>query len=416
MNEPAGEAQKPAGRPLLRLLMIAAAVLGAGAAVWGGFQFLRAPEKGPAPSKPLANGRDSFQRALEAVERGDQAAFRAAVAELRGKKEFEQHERLLYGIGLYYSGDFARALEAVGRVDPRGELREPMLRFTGECLFKLDRLGEAAQIFRQMIADDAESVVAHRHMAMIFHSMGAMDFSLAALRRVAELDPENHVAHRMMGKIENEDHANFPLAIEHYRRALECDPPKEEKRAIMRELAQCLVEQHEYAAALELIDQLPEAVGSMTLKSECLWNMGAHDEALALLNKAEERLPGSTLIRLTRSRMLLDQGKRSEAVLLLKEVLEREPHDYRTRYQLALAYQAMGEKEAYEREMALYEQSQQKRDELQELYRQAMQKPEDIELREQIAQLCEELGQPKLAETWRKAARYTRQALSIPTE
>jgi tetratricopeptide (TPR) repeat protein len=107
--------------------------------------------------------------------------------------------------------------------------------------------------------------------------------------------------------------------------------------------------------------------------------------------------------------MLLDEGDRQGAITIYEELLAREPHDFQTRYQLALAYQAAGDNDAYERELARYRESEVKRSELFDMYREAMQRPADFEIRDRLATLCEELGQRELAETWRKAAQSARE-------
>jgi tetratricopeptide (TPR) repeat protein len=350
-----------------------------------------------------------LDEALAAARRGDQEKFRTTVEALREYPGTGEHLNLLLGVGLIFSGDHAAALKQITRVPPAGTLRRPMLQWSAECLMRLQRWGEAEQLLKLLIEEDASDPENHRNLATVYHNLGAMDFALAALQETERLDPEDHRAFRLAGLILNADYANYTEAILQYRQALEKSPPEEVQRAIRTELAQCLIEQRDYTAALEILEPVSEAVPVLVMRSECLWSMGELDESRKLLAQAEQERPDSVRVRLLRARMQLDEGDRQGAIAIYEELLAKEPHDFQTRYQLALAYQAAGETEAYERELARYRESEVKRSELFDMYRAAMQRPADFEIRERLAALCDELGQRALAETWRKAALSARE-------
>jgi len=349
-----------------------------------------------------------FDAALQAVERSDQETFRSSVEQLRELPGTAGHLELLYGVSLTFGGELEAALAKISRVPPRGTLRRPMLLWSAECCRRLGRLGDAEQLLKQLVSDQPDDVEAHRRLGSVYHSLGAMDFALAAWRNTARLDPDDYRAYRLMGLVLSADYANYTTAIEQYRMALSKQVPDSEAGPVRIELAQCLIEQRDYAAALEVLEPVPEASRILVMRAECQWSTGELDLARQLLARAEELQPGNSAGRILRARMLLDDGQREEAIALYREILEREPHDFQTRYQLALAYQADGDTEAYERELEHYQQSEKKRAELFDMYRLAMKDPADAEIRDRISRLCEELGQQALAETWRTAARNAR--------
>jgi len=375
--------------------------------LWQGGQ-PRLPQK-PEIATTVVQVQGLLDDALAAARQGDQEQFRKSVEALREYPGTGEHLNLLLGVGLTFSGDHVAALKQISRVPPVGTLRQPMLQWSAECLMRLQRWGEAEQLLKLLIEEVPTDPENHRNLATVYHNLGAMDFALAALQETERLDPSDHRAFRLAGLILNADYANYTEAIGQYRQALEKSPPVEVERAIRTELAQCLIEQRDYTAALEVLEPVSEGVPVLVMRSECLWSMGELDQAQRLLAQAEQERPDSVRVRLLRARMLLDEGDRQAAIAIYEELLAKEPHDFQTRYQLALAYQAAGDTAAYERELARYRESEVKRSELFDMYREAMQRPADFEIRERLATLCEELGQRELAETWRKAARSARE-------
>ncbi|MFM8580784.1 MAG: tetratricopeptide repeat protein, partial [Planctomycetaceae bacterium] len=286
-----------------------------------------------------------------------------------------------------------------------------MMLWSAECLRRLGRLGDAEQLLKQLVIELPDDAEVHRRLGSVYHSLGAMDFALAAWRNTTRLDPEDYLAYRMLGLVLSADYANYTSAIEQYRLALSKQVPASEDGPLRIELAQCLIEQRDYVAALEVLENVPEASRILVMRAECEWSTGELDRARELLARAEELQPRNSTGRILRARMLLDEGQREEAIALYREILEREPHDFQTRYQLALAYQANGDTEAYERELSHYQESEKKRAELFEMYRVAMKDPADAQIRDRIAAICQELGQDSLAETWRAAAENARALL-----
>jgi tetratricopeptide (TPR) repeat protein len=366
---------------------------------------------GKAVADSRARVQELFDGALNAVERGDRDVFRQSVEELRALPGTAGHLELLHGVSLTFSGETEAALAQISRVPPRGTLRRPMLLWSAECFRRLGRLGDAEQLLKQLVSDLPDDAEAHRRLGAVYHSLGAMDFALAAWRNTARLDPDDYRAYRMLGLVLSADYANYTAAIEQYRLALSKKVPESEDGPLRIELAQCLIEQRDYAAALEVLESVPEASRILVMRAECHWSTGELDQARLLLARAEELQPGNSAGRILKARMLLDDGQREEAIALYRDILEREPHDFQTRYQLALAYQAHGDSEAYERELRHYQESEKKRAELFDMYRVAMKNPADAQIREQISALCEELGLESLAETWRTAAKNARALL-----
>jgi tetratricopeptide (TPR) repeat protein len=199
------------------------------------------------------------------------------------------------------------------------------------------------------------------------------------------------------------------LATECYRKALEKKPPAGQLQVLRIELAQTLIDMIDYSGALEVLDAAQVDAPVLARQAECRWGLGDRDEALALLNKAialnsEER--GALLLK---ARIDLEDGRPQMALKPLQTLLDRDPHDFNTRYQLSTAYQALGEAETAAAELARMKASQALLDQLLKQYSEALQRPRDPVIRDEIADLCEKLNKPDLVKLWRRSAEYCRQ-------
>jgi tetratricopeptide (TPR) repeat protein len=123
-----------------------------------------------------------------------------------------------------------------------------------------------------------------------------------------------------------------------------------------------------------------------------------------LLDRAVELSPDERSVLLLDGRMRLDAGDAGAAVVSLKRALARDPHDYECRYQLALAYRRSGRTGAYDVEISRMKRSQDLYKRLSELNLQAIRRPRDAEIRDQLADVCQKLGKHKLAKMWSNAA------------
>ena len=142
-----------------------------------------------------------FRGALEALEAGDQQAVTAAIAALEQRPGYEDHVRLLRGGRSLRLGDHDVAMWHLSRVRPEGELREPALLLTGECLYSLHRLSEAENAFRLLAAEFPENAEAHRWLGALYYDLGAMEHAISELNLLARMKPAEYQPHRLLGHI-----------------------------------------------------------------------------------------------------------------------------------------------------------------------------------------------------------------------
>lgn len=352
---------------------------------------------------------DAFRLGLAAAEAGDIDRLTAAIEVLEHNPGYEQHARLLRGARSLRLRDLDVALWHLSRVPPDGELRTPALLLTGECLYWADRLAEAEGVFRTATREFPENPEAHRWLGAIYYDLGAMDHAIAELDHLARLKPDEYQPYRLQGHILS-DYERFGEAIEAYQQALERNPPETIRSEIVEALANCLVRERRYSDALRLLEPVPDGSALLAIRAECLWNLGEREEARDAVERAKHVGPADSSLLLVEARMARESGEAAAAIPLLEGILQEDPHDAAARYQLALAYRDGADEQRYEQEIAKYQRSIKLRLKLSELHVEAIEDPNDAELRDEIAGLCTELGKDELAAVWRRAAEACRRA------
>lgn len=361
---------------------------------------------------PPADFDRQFQSGLAALERGDDPALTAALDLLEKSSDHEAHFWLLQGGRFLRRGQHEAALRCLAYTRPVGELREPALRLTGECLYRLGRVAEAEGLFRELLREQPDHAEAHRWLAILSYDVGAMNEALTHLAELARLRENDYTPHRLAGQI-HLDFQRYPEAADAYRRCLERHPPPHVRREALVHLARALIPLREYVKAERILRELPDDPEALALRAEAVWSLGESQRAEELVTKALRRTPEDRTSLYLRGRMRLAAGDAAGAVEPLTRLLTRLPHDYEARYQLSLAYQRLGRTEEAQRETERMQQDFARYERMTSLSRQAIEAPRDAEVREELAKLCEELDRPELAQMWRAAAVAVRQYAGV---
>ena len=348
------------------------------------------------------------RRAFAALQHGDLQTVTAAIAALEQKPGYEDHVRLLRGGRSLRLGDHDVAMWHFARVRPEGELREPALHLTGECLYSLHRLSEAENAFRVLAAEFPENAEAHRWLGAIYYDLGAMEHAISELKLLARMKPAEYQPYRLLGHI-YADYERFTEAVTAYEEALKRNPPAPIRDDILEGLGKSLVQEHRYSEALRALEPLPDGPSSLALRAESHWSLGQRDEARAMLQQAQRLAPDDAAVLLLQARMARESGNAAAAVPVLERILAEDRHHAQARYQLALACRDLGEEQRYADEIAQYQKSIDLRLKFSELHVEAIGRPDDAALRDEIASLCTELGMHELATVWRRAAEAVRQ-------
>src|SRR5262249_44645596 len=126
-------------------------------------------------------------------------------------------------------------------------------------------------------------------------------------------------------------------------------------------------------------------------------------EARSLVEQSLARVRSPSALWL-RAQLHLDAREAKEAAGLLEEAIRLDEGDFRSRYQLALAYEQLSRREEAAEQRRRSQQTQDDLAELSKLSRLAQDDPWDAATRHRLAGICQKLNKPDLARMWQAAA------------
>jgi len=293
--------EQPARSDALRMMAIINFRLENLDAAWADFQDL------------LASGRFTM----------DALYYLARIADYR--EEFERATRLYSqvksGPNAVVSQRRAAALIAFEGDDPQGALQEleefgnnnpsyaiDMVLARAQLLASLERYDEALDFYDRYVSyrPDEENALLGR--AELLLRMGRLDESLDQYRAAVKRWPESSMSLNALGYTLADRTGEYKEAEKLIRKALEYDP---DSPAIIDSLGWVLFKLGDPEAALAELQRAYESLRDPEVAAhivEVLGSMGRHDEALAVLESAEEQDPDSKLLEDVRSRVFPDSN------------------------------------------------------------------------------------------------------------
>ncbi|MBT6496048.1 MAG: tetratricopeptide repeat protein [Planctomycetaceae bacterium] len=360
-----------------------------------------------------ADPEEEFQGALTALQKHDLISVRKSIERLSKNPSYDSHVHFLRGAILLDANQIQPALVELRRARHTPALQKPVQLLIGECLYRTGDLSQAEQVFREVERAHPNNPGAQRWLAAIYYDLGAMDAAIPRLEELSLLQPDDFSPERLLGVI-HFDFEKYPRAITALREALNRSAPPEIEQAMRLRLAKALVFEKQFSDALEELQQVPRSPEVLALIGDCHWATNQRKKASQVWTEAYSLEPQSEPVLELGARIYLDQNEPEKAIPLLQRVLVVNPHNANSRYSLAMAYRQLGKTEEYQQEIQQWRDSQKLRTRLSELNVQAMSDLRNAELRDEIADLCEESGKPKLARMWRSAAESCRRFRSAP--
>jgi tetratricopeptide (TPR) repeat protein len=241
---------------------------------------------------------------------------------------------------------FQSGLQSFSQLSPDSPRRAEAATLSGDCYFRLGLLRAAAEALTFAVEQNPDDIESHRLLASIFFDLGAMDRSEHHANEIARLDPNDGRPLRMIGSI-HKDFRNVDSAVTAYREALDRQLQPAARAEVITELAEFLIDNlGKHAEALELLKQCPPGFDNTpelwTLKANCLWQLpGDKREALRLVEAALQAEPNRANALVLRAKLHLHYDETEQAIKLLEKAAAIDAFDYKTRSQLAGAYQLL---------------------------------------------------------------------------
>jgi len=331
-------------------------------------------------------------------------------AELLDQNSKHDEAALLRGESMFLQGQHRQAMGWYQRISPkRNDLQTQAAIWVAQIYLGQKNPRAASESLFAVLRQNSDSLDAHRLLASIYYDQGDFSLALPHLKEVSRLDPTDYRPYRLTGlilkDIEEEDDA-----IAAYRNALKLMPPGSDPSVdadVRIELAECLLKRFRDAEVLDALKNI-DTSPAITLRFESLTALGRSDEANALLKKSLQRLPYDHLLLRLRAEQARLAGDFAGAAADFERVLAADPFDHKAHYQLALAYEGMKQPEKAKRHHAKQEEIRKTLQEISDRAREASKDPWNDAVRFRLAELCDSVGQPKLAQMWRNAAKACR--------
>ena len=352
----------------------------------------------------------AFESALLALEQGDASLVSSALRRLDRRPGYSAHVRLLEGAFFIRAGRTGAALTQLFPIPKLSPLRPRFLFYGAQALHGADRPVEAEILLRELTQLDPQYAEAWRWLGIIYFDLGAYDHAVYALSQLANLAPLDYRPHRLMGLM-NYEMQRDTEAVECYKNALDRAPPEEVRRDVLQEMAQSLVALRRYDEAREAVLLCPQSEMTELILAQCAWSQGNPEGAREHLTAAQQFGTQEPMVSLLEAEILISEKNIAGAIAVLEENVRRHPHDAESHYRLALALRESGDTERAEDRLSRWNKEKDLATRLQELNRKAIEHPHDAVVRDQLAEVCDALDKPELAELWRRAA----EACRVPT-
>jgi tetratricopeptide (TPR) repeat protein len=266
-------------------------------------------------------------------------------------------------------------------------------------LYKARQFRDAERILTIAIKLDPSQTDARRWLAATYHDIGAMDNALKQLAVIAEQAPTDPRPHRLMGLI-HKDFEAYGKAIDEYRESLKRDSDQPDEQQILVELAECLLHERRHVEAMETLGRCPRSGRVLTLEAECRYAQGDAASAGKLVDEAMKLEPKQLAAMQMRATLDMEANDAESAVRILRQAVQDYPKDFRLRYQLARAYQRLGEQESAQEQLDTMQELRKLRLRFTELHKQAIAEPANVEIRYQLGVVAGQLDEPELAQSW----------------
>lgn len=357
-----------------------------------------------------------YEAGWTALKQGNWPKVSGHIHRLKENPAFAEHARVLLAGWLVRTGDPQGGLEILSRVTAPNDLRERVLLLTCEALYQIKRWIEAATVAKEILSLPQHGSEVHRWLGAIYYDMGAMSQAEIQLMTLATLEPNDYSSLQLLGLIHS-DFERYKEASDDYRQALMRNPPVKAIPELRLGLAKALAKQSDFESALKTLESdLPnDAVEAQSLLAECLWNVGRKDEAQATLARIQIIAPNDSHVLWRVARFALDEGQAAKAIPPLTKLIEADPFHDQALMELASAHRRLGNNSQADEFLARRNAARELFEKMVDLNKRAIQEPTNADVREELGDVCNQLGKAELATVWRDAARALR-SLSPPTK
>jgi tetratricopeptide (TPR) repeat protein len=210
---------------------------------------------------------------------------------------------------------------------------------------------DALQAWKDIAAGDPSDAEAQLQISELDERAGKLDDALAAVKKARELAPDSldvqfheGMINDALGHLDDAAKAYEQLATAtEHPSGQYSDEEKGNYATVLVHLAEVYREQNRPDLAVATYDKMVSLGGDLQAQGydqevEVWREAHEYDKAVAVAKTAAEKLPKSSDAKLTLARQLADTGHADEGIAMAKSLLQADPKDLETYYQLSQIY------------------------------------------------------------------------------
>lgn len=313
---------------------------------------------------------------------------------------------------LYYIGaaPIVGADLSIASIPPGSDvltIETPDLLLIAELLFHTDRLGPAEQLVGVAL-ERGESRVATLQLAIkIRIELGSDAEVMQHTEEWAKLEPNNPKPYRIQATV-HRNHGRWDNFIVAAEKAVELTPPTD--WVLQIELVDGYTHLGRIDDARRELNRIQEARSDLiklapVMHARLLLQEGDHGSAEKIIDRCLITYPDDTEALMVKGKLRVAQGDYGLAIALFDKVQEIDPADEQAYYQLGQAHARVGKKDQGRKYLEQHRRLLDAKIELYGLEQKAAREPQNAEVRRELAAAYSDIGLPRLAEFWTRAAR-----------
>lgn len=343
-----------------------------------------------------------YRRALQAIDNGDFAFAAEQQRDLADHPTYGVLAQAIEAATLARRGKYPAAMRITEQISTVPIMQPESYMIAGDVFRGQGRWRDAIGCLQNAVTQNPGLARAHRWLGVVYYDLGAMQQATDHLRLAADADSSDFGVLRLAARIHSE-YQNFPEVVVDVQRALQRDPPEPIATELRLRMADALRQLRRCDEAIAAIADCPDSADLWACRAQCWETAGDSERAMAACEQALLTDPQQRTAHLVLGRLQLAQRDAGSAIQHLQRAVELQPSDHEATYLLGrgliLAGQETQGKQTLERATQLKERFLK----IADLHIQAIDHPQDVAIRLQLAKLTSESGRPEIAAMWYRA-------------
>ena len=214
--------------------------------------------------------------------------------------------------------------------------------FLANIYSSMERFGEAAEIYQAILADDPKNFNVRLQLGGLYARMHDYEKARQVLEKLTEMNPDSYAGFYYLARLYQEMHL-FDKAAEAYEKALVLNWSP----MLAYEAAELYEQEKRYPEAIAVYKQIVEDDASderaRSFLAQAYFRQGKVDEAIQELEHLRNISANPAKVELAICRILLDAGRRLDAITRLNAILKKDPQSDGARALLIMAYYQQGD-------------------------------------------------------------------------